>query len=160
MKFHTGHTITSLLRRHLNRVVFHCSLLRSAKELTSQARMSFVSKHKWLPLGTVEKSLTSALSDHLQRSHLTSPWMPENLCEPHRLGKVARRFIDSIKSPIDDTDLSSDNWSANVSGTEGDISIVSTLKDEKLRIQMSYVKESGAKTEEFVYTSSGLVFTV
>lgn len=122
--------------------------------------MSYFSKHGWETEGSVEESLTFALTDHLVQSHLTRLWMPEELCSRQRLEKGARQFIKQIKTPIDDAGESSDNWSADVSGTEGKISIASTLEAGQLSIQMRYTKVTGPKTEDYAYYCPGLPFAV
>ena len=123
--------------------------------------MSFCSQHGWVSGVSIGESLRSALSDHLQRSHLTSQWMPPALCSPARLAQVADRFVSDIRSSTSDdpTDKSSDDWSAMVSGDESPISIHSTSEANRLSIRMTFVRETGARTDEYVYYSPGLPFT-
>lgn len=122
--------------------------------------MSFASDHGWLPAGSVQESLTAALSNHLHQSHLTSLWMPKDLCSQFQLDKVARLFIRRIRSPGNTSTESGDDWSASVIGTEGPISVQSTLLSGELSVRMSYEREDGARSDLYVYYSPPLPFTV
>lgn len=119
----------------------------------------FSSTHDWLVEESIEDSISAAISDHLQRSHLTQQWVPPPLCSAERLDRLSKQFIKNIRHPPDTTIHTNDShWSSAVGSQEGRMSIESILQNNSLRIKVEYGLVEQDRTEYYVLTSDPILF--